>query len=82
MFAPAVTAVQHLPTPAQEWAACSAAYQLREHQVRHAEVPSRAWWATWRALDRADSELEADGHRWMLTGRGWLPVRLDCNPDL
>jgi hypothetical protein len=69
-------------TPAQEYAACHTAYQLRARQIEHAPVPSRAWQATWRDADHADPELRADIHRWMLTGRGWLPVRLDCNPDL
>jgi len=68
-------------TPAQEWAACTAAHSLRGHQLEHARVPSSAWWSTWRTADRADPELRHDIHVWMLTGRAWWRVPLACNPD-
>jgi hypothetical protein len=68
-------------TPGQEWAACSAAYGLRGHQLEHAPVPSGAWWWTWRQADHADPGMRHDIHVWMLTGRAWFRVRYDCNPD-
>jgi len=68
-------------TPAQEWAACTAAASLRAHQVQHARVSSSAWWSVWRAGSHADAELRHLIHAWMRTGRGWVPVHAACNPD-
>jgi len=68
-------------TPAQEWAACTAAAGLRAHQLEHTDVPSSAWWSTWKTASDADPELRQYIHEWMRTGRAWWRVRLACNPD-
>ncbi len=68
-------------TPGQEYAACHAAYELHQHQLEHAYVPSRAWWDTWKAAKKADHELEGYIHSWMLTGKRWYRVADACNPD-
>jgi hypothetical protein len=73
-------------TPAEEQAACDAAWTLHQHQAQHAYVPSSAWWQTWRAADRADPEMRSLIHEWMRTGARdvWVLIygtNAACTPD-
>jgi hypothetical protein len=65
-------------SPAQEWAACVAAYGLYQHQAEGLRVPSPAWWRAWRLAEHADPGLR---RRFLVTGRGWSVVSMDCDPD-
>jgi hypothetical protein len=68
-------------SPAQEWAACVSAFQVRQHQAAGVRVPSPEWWHAYRLAGYADPGLRGEIRHFLITGRGWTRLALDCDPD-
>ena len=73
-------------TPAQEAAACSAAYHFHHVSTVPRLYADEALWRAarehaWDAARHADPVLRRDIDTWINAERGWSLVRYDCNPD-
>ena len=76
--------VGHPATPAQEWAACTAAYHFRHVNAKE-HGNERLWQSAYHAAVRAASYADAGMHydidHYLFTGQGWEHIAYDCHPD-
>jgi hypothetical protein len=68
-------------TPAQEWAACTAAYSLHSHREQHVPIPPSAVAYTIREASHADPALRGYIVHYAGHGTQWALVAGACDPD-